>query len=301
MLRRAFTLTRSFTPLPLRKVYHTSGWAPIRTISSAIDRPDAEFVVERLQGHDEGIVVLSLNRPRVKNALGKQLMASFKDTLSSLRFDKSSRVIILRSIVDGAFCSGADLKERVEMQPKEVASFVHLLRTTFTDLETLPQPTIAAIDGIALGGGTELALACDLRVASKASKLGLPETGLAIIPGAGGSQRLPRLIGRARAKELIFTAAVIDSSRALSLGLIEHETEPGLAYLKALDIARQILTKGPVAIHMAKIAIDRGMDMDTTSGMILEQQCYAQVIPTQDRLEGLKAFKEKRVPKYTGM
>ncbi|KAN0024174.1 hypothetical protein ACTFIV_008574 [Dictyostelium citrinum] len=161
-------------------------------------------------------------------------------------------------------------------------------------------PTIAAIEGVAVGGGTEMVLACDFRIASKSSKMGLPETGLAIIPGAGGTQRLPRLIGIPRAKELIFTGAILDSKRALEIGLVQYETEKGEAFDKAIEIAKQILPKGPIAIRMAKQAIDRGMNVDQASGMIIEQASYAQVIPTKDRIEGLTAFKEKRKPIYKG-
>eukprot|EP01112_Ceratiomyxa_fruticulosa_P014869 TRINITY_DN4312_c0_g1_i1.p1 TRINITY_DN4312_c0_g1~~TRINITY_DN4312_c0_g1_i1.p1 ORF type:complete len:303 (+),score=65.70 TRINITY_DN4312_c0_g1_i1:65-973(+) len=286
-LRTAFSF-RSF-PLTTRRFFSTQTPAG-----------SEEITFERLQGEHEGIAVLSLNRPKVKNALGKQLISDFRQTLHDIRFDSTVRVVVLRSKVDGAFCSGADLKERATMQPQEVASFVHSLRSTFTEIESLPMPTIAAIEGIALGGGTELALSCDIRIASKSAKMGLPETGLAIIPGAGGTQRLPRLIGKALAKELIFTAEVLSSQRAKEIGLVEHEVETGEAYNKAIDLAKKMLKNGPIALRMAKIAIDKGMDMDIQSGMILEQQCYAQVIPTKDRLEGLLAFKEKRPPKYLG-
>jgi len=227
-------------------------------------------------------------------------MNSFREYLHELKFDKDTRVVILRSSDSGVFCAGADLKERATMTQPEVSQFVHSLRSAFTEMEQLPMPTIAAIDGVALGGGLELALACDLRVASSDSKLGLPETGLAIIPGAGGTQRLPRLIGAAKAKELIFTGEVLAAIKAQSLGVVQHVTDAGKSYDKALEIARQILPKGPIAIRMAKAAIDQGSGVDLTTGLFIEQACYAQVIPTKDRLEGLQAFKEKRPPKYKG-
>ncbi|ORY51264.1 ClpP/crotonase [Rhizoclosmatium globosum] len=247
----------------------------------------------------EGIAVVSFNRPSTRNALGKTFMSQFRKGLAELRFDDSVRVVIVRSLVDRVFCAGADLKERAQMSPSEVSRFVHSLRASFAELEALPMPTIAAIDGAALGGGLEVALAADLRVAGAAAKLGLPETKLAIIPGAGGTQRLPRLVGLARAKELVFTGRVLDAKAAEKYGLVNVAVD-GVAYEKALEIAREILPAGPVATRMAKLAIDKGMQVDISSGMAIEQGCYAQIIPTEDRLEGLRAFREKRTPVYKG-
>ena len=259
-----------------------------------------ELRVERLLGGDAGIVLLGLDRPASRNALGRQLLAEFGEALSALRFDPELRVVILHSLVPGVFCAGADLKERAVMPPQEVAAFVHGLRSAFTELEDLPMPVIAAIEGAALGGGLELALACDLRVAGMDARLGLPETSLAIIPGAGGTQRLPRLIGRSKAKELIFTARRIGAEEARALGLVDHAAPVGQALDKALELAREILPNGPVAVRMAKQAVDRGLEVDRNTGLALEQACYAQVIPTEDRLEGLAAFREKRKPVFKG-
>jgi methylglutaconyl-CoA hydratase len=181
-----------------------------------------------------------------------------------------------------------------------VAAFVHGLRAAFTEVEDLPMPVIAALEGAALGGGLELALACDFRVVGAEARLGLPETGLAIIPGAGGTQRLPRLIGKARAKELIFTGRRIGAQEAERLGLAEYTVGAGLALEKARALAREILPNGPIALRMAKQAVNRGVEVDRETGLALEQACYAQVIPTKDRLEGLQAFREKRKPVYRG-
>ncbi|XP_047557168.1 methylglutaconyl-CoA hydratase, mitochondrial isoform X7 [Lutra lutra] len=168
----------------------------------------------------------------------------------------------------------------------------------------LPVPTIAAIDGLALGGGLELALACDIRVAASSAKMGLVETKLAIIPGGGGTQRLPRAIGVSLAKELIFSARVLDGQEAKAVGLISHVLEQNpegdAAYRKALDLAREFLPQGPVAMRVAKLAINQGMEVDLVTGLAIEEACYAQTIPTKDRLEGLLAFKEKRSPRYKG-
>ncbi|GAM22025.1 hypothetical protein SAMD00019534_052000 [Acytostelium subglobosum LB1] len=259
-----------------------------------------ECTLERLSGKDAGISVISFNRAPVKNAIGANLLKLFKSHLQTLRFDNTTRVVLLRSTVPGIFCAGADLKERAQMSQQQASEFVYDLRSSFTDLEVMPMPTIAVMEGAALGGGMEMAISCDFRVASKSSRMGLPETGLAIIPGAGGTQRLPRLIGPALAKELIFTGEILNSQRAKEIGLIQHETEPNEAYNKALELARLILPKGPIAIKVAKIAVDKGMNVDIATGMTIEQACYAQVIPTKDRTEGLTAFKEKRSPVYKG-
>lgn len=259
-----------------------------------------EVQLELLEEEDTGTAVMTLNRPTAKNALGRAMMDEFRSTLAAVRFNKDVRALILRSSVPGVFCAGADLKERATMSKVEVAAFVHMLRTSFAELSSLPMPTIAAIEGAALGGGLEMALACDFRLAGADAILGLPETGLAIIPGAGGTQRLPRLVGTARAKELIFTARKLTAAQAAEYGIIMRAVAAGRAYDSALDLARAILPQGPVAVRMAKAAIDAGMGVDLASGMTIEQACYAQVIPTADRLEGLNAFREKRKPVYKG-
>lgn len=165
-------------------------------------------------------------------------------------------------------------------------------------------PVIGALDGAALGGGLEMALACDIRTAAANAKLGLVETRLAIIPGAGGTQRLPRVLSPSLAKELIFTARVFTGAEAKEMGICNHSVEQNstkdAAFLKALEIAREILPNGPIGVRMAKKAIDKGINVDLTSGYAIEEACYAQVIPTKDRLEGLKAFAEKRKPSYKG-
>jgi len=167
--------------------------------------------------------------------------------------------------------------------------------------QALPIPTIAVIEGAALGGGLELALSCDLRICGENAVLGMPETGLAIIPGAGGTQRLPRIVGRSRAKELILTGRRCDAAEAVMMGLANYCVPAGEAYQKALDIAREITQKGPLGIRMAKKAINQGMEVaDMSSALAVEGECYEQLLHTQDRLEALVAFAEKRKPVYKG-
>lgn len=186
------------------------------------------------------------------------------------------------------------------MTQHEAAEFVNAIRRTMSDLQALPIPTIAAIDGYALGGGAELALACDLRVAGPQASFAFPEAQLGIIPGAGGTQRLPRLIGVSKAKELIFTCRKVAGLEAVDIGMAEHGVSEGLAFDKALDLAKAISQSAPLSLRMAKEAINQGYNMDLSSGLKLEEACYAQLLPTKDRLEGLKAFAEKRPPRYMG-
>jgi len=247
----------------------------------------------------EGVLVIALDKPDTRNALSRQMLSELSDALEHAR-TSSPRVVIFESLVPKVFCAGADLKERKTMGPDEVADFVRNLRATFSAVENLPMPTIAAIEGAALGGGLELALACDMRVAGAASKLGLPETGLAIIPGAGGTQRLPRVVGLPKAKELVFTASILNSTDAQSIGLVNYAVDQGAALDKALELSALIVPRGPIAVRLAKLAMSRGMDVDRASGFAFEEACYAQVIPTEDRLEGLAAFAEKRKPVYKG-
>lgn len=211
-----------------------------------------EIVLKYLDGKDNGIVVLGLNRPRVCNALGKTLVSQLHDAISSIREDSKLRVLIIRSLVPKVFCAGADLRERARMDNAEVSKFVSILRNMTSNIETLPTPVISALDGSALGGGLEIALATDIRVAASEAKMGLVETKWAIIPGAGGTQRLPRIIGSAKAKELIYTARILNGEEAMKIGLV-NEVVPqnkngDAAYQAALSIAREILPNGPIGV-----------------------------------------------------
>ncbi|OIK10365.1 enoyl-CoA hydratase [Bacillus sp. MUM 116] len=254
----------------------------------------------KVSTREDGIVVISLNRPEAANALSTNLLEELKTILESCKFDSAVRCVIITGAGEKAFCAGADLKERAGMDAQMVKKTVSLIRECVNSLETLPQPVIAAVNGAAFGGGTELALACDIRIASETANFGLTETSLGIIPGAGGTQRLPRLVGKGRAKELIYTARRIDAKEAKEIGLVEYVERPESLLDKALEIAGQIVKNGPIAIRQAKFAIDKGYDVDLATGLSIEQNAYEVTIPTKDRLEGLQAFKEKRKPVYKG-
>ena len=253
-----------------------------------------------LSEEEDGIVTLTLNRPKVMNCLNFELLHALKEQVDKLRFKPATRVIIITAAGEKAFCAGADLKERATLTPIQVKEYIFTIRDLFATIENLNKPVIAAVNGIALGGGTELALASDIRIASTNASLGLTETRLAIIPGAGGTQRLPRLVGKGKAKELIFTGRRVDAAEALDIGLVNSVCEPEALLGECRKMAAMICETGPVAIEQAKYAINYGLETDLNTGMAIESNAYWVCIPTQDRLEGLAAFKEKRKPVYKG-
>jgi enoyl-CoA hydratase/carnithine racemase len=253
-----------------------------------------------LTDQQDGVAVITLNRPEVMNSFNFALLHALAAEISAIRFDSSVRVIIITGAGDRAFCSGADLKERATLTPVQVKEYIFTIRNLFTAIEQLNKPVIAAVNGVALGGGTELALASDIRIASKSATMGLTETRLAIIPGAGGTQRLPRLVGKGKAKELIFTGRRITATEAAAIGLVNQVCEPGSLIDTCRQMAAQICETGPVAIEQAKYAINFGMETDLSTGLAIESNAYWVCIPTEDRLEGLAAFKEKRKPVYKG-
>ncbi len=253
-----------------------------------------------LSEEQNGIMVLTLNRPEVMNSFNFALVHALSDRIGSLRFRPDIRVIILTGAGDKAFCAGADLKERVTYTDIQVKEFITTIRDLFSEIENLNQPVIAAINGVALGGGTELALASDIRIASEDASMGLTETRLAIIPGGGGTQRLPRLVGRSKAKEMIFTGRRVSAKEALDMGLVNKVSPKKDLLAKAQAMATLICESGPIAVAQAKYAINKGLETDLNTGLAIESNAYWLTIPTQDRLEGLAAFREKRKPVYKG-
>ena len=253
-----------------------------------------------LRREEEGILTLTLNRPEVMNSLNFELLHRLRDQVDQVRHRRDVRVIVITGSGEKAFCSGADLKERAGLPPEKVKEFIFTIRNLFTAIEQLGMPVIAAVNGVALGGGTELALACDIRIAATAATLGLTETRLAIIPGAGGTQRLPRLIGRGKAKELIFTGRRVESAEALQIGLVNRVVPPEALIDECRRMAAMICETGPIAIEQAKYAINHGLETDLATGLAIESAAYWVTIPTEDRLEGLTAFREKRKPVYKG-
>ncbi|KAK4898164.1 hypothetical protein LTS10_002178 [Elasticomyces elasticus] len=260
--------------------------------------------------HSGSIAVLSLNRHRARNALSRQLLSELSGVIEGLHAEAgkgSTRALIVASESDDAFCAGADLKERLTFTPEDTQAFLKSLRTTFTRLSTLPIPTISAVSSTAFGGGLELALCTNFRVMSSTATVGLPETRLAIVPGAGGTYRLPALIGENRARDLILTGRRVSGPEAYFLGLADRlvqvsEEEQkqsgvarGLVMDQAVEMANTICEGGPVAIRAAMQALS-----NWRHGEASENAAYDMVLPTQDRNEALKAFGEKRKPVFSG-
>jgi len=213
--------------------------------------------------------LLILNRPEVFNAVDRSLLQSMRDLLAEIRSNRDIRVVVITGSGDKAFCSGADLKERKTMSHQEVQAFINNIRETFTMIEHLPQPVIAAINGIALGGGTELALACDLRIMAENAAMGLTETSLGIIPGAGGTQRLPRIVGKGVAKDLIFSARRVGAEEAVRIGLVNRVSVQSELLDQAISWANEIAQNAPIALAQAKWAINQGMEVNLAAGLEL--------------------------------
>lgn len=252
---------------------------------------------ELLEG---SIGLITLSRPEAANAMSVQLLHELSDTLDQINGDPAVRVVLLTGEGEKAFCAGADLKERKGMSDRQVKQIVQLIGATVAKVETLAQPVIAVLNGVAFGGGLELALACDLRIAATHVKLGLTETSLGIIPGAGGTQRLPRLIGLGKAKELIYTARRLSAKEAEKYGIIEYVYEGHEVLDKAQQLALEMAKNAPLSLVQAKVAINQGVEVDLATGLKIESLAYSALIPTEDRLEGLLAFQEKRAPQYSG-
>ncbi len=249
----------------------------------------------------DGIAVLTLNRPPV-NALNRVMVGELGRWLEQARerIEKDElRVVILQG-AGKHFCAGADLKERQHVPEEQVGQLVATIRETFQKFAELPVPTIAAVHGAALGGGLELALAADCRILSEGAKVGLPETSLAIIPGAGGTQRLARLIGYSRALYWITSARSFSAKEALQQGVANWVVPRSDLLPEALEIAGRIARNGPVAVRAAKLALLKGASLPLDKALEVEKTYYEKTIYTEDRLEGIRAFLEKRVPKYKG-
>ena len=248
---------------------------------------------------DDGVCCLLLKNPPV-NALSRVVLAELADHLSAMTAEPGVRAVVLAG--DGPnFSAGADLKEMATTDVAEGPAVLRRAVATFRALAELPVPTVAAVHGLAVGGGLELALACDLRVADDSAKFGAPEAGYGLMPAFGGTQRLPRLIGPAKAKELIFTGALVPAPEALRIGLVNRVVSGGQELRAARDLAHTIGQRAPRAIRAAKRAIELGADLELAEGLGLESRLFAEeVLPSHDLAEGIRAFVERRPPKFTG-
>lgn len=245
------------------------------------------------------VAIITINRPEKRNALNIKTREEGAAILDELRTDDSVGVVVFTGAGDKAFVAGADIAEfagRTANMQREVM----LGRSLFTAVDTFPKPIIAMINGYCLGGGCELALACDIRVASETASFGQPEINLGIIPGGGGTQRLPRLVGEGKAMELILTGEIIDAKTAFAIGLVNHVVPPDQLEAKTMEIAGRMADKGPIALRMAKEAVKLASRSNLDEGLKREVDLFALCFATEDKDEGVKAFLEKRKPEFKG-
>ena len=255
----------------------------------------------RLENPEEGIRVLSVDRPEKLNALNSDVLDQLGEAVDAAASDPALRCLVLTGAGEKAFIAGADIGELAKLTPVEGREHSRRGQALLDRIESLPAPTIAAINGYAYGGGLELAMACTIRVASENARMGLPETSLGILPGYGGTQRLARHVGRARAFELVLTSEKgLTAAEAERIGLVNRVVPAGQALPAAMEIARKIRANGPTACRYALEAIRRGLDMPLSEGQVLEATLFGLCAATEDMKEGMTAFLEKRPPKFTG-
>ncbi len=249
---------------------------------------------------ENGVATIAINRPKALNALNLATLTELKDVVEKIAVDKAVQVVIITGAGEKSFVAGADIVEMSTKNAVEGRVWGQVGQNIFTEIENLPQPVIAAVNGFALGGGCELACACDIRYASENAKFGQPEVGLGITPGFGGTQRLTRVVGRGHAKELIYTANIIDAQEALRIGLVNKVVPQAELMDVVMKVAKTITKKAPVAVQLAKAAINRGINCDVVTGISYEAEVFGLCFATADQKEGMKAFIEKRKPTFEG-
>jgi len=255
----------------------------------------------RVDAIDAQVARVTLNRPDVLNALDTRMGEALGEAFSSLANDArrgTIRAVVLTGAGDRAFCAGADLKERLGIGDETWRRQHEVFETAVAEIAACPSPVIAAVNGVALGGGNEIALACDFIIASETARFGQPEVTRGIMPGLGGTQHLPRRVGISRAKELLYTGRLIDAREALDWGLVNHVVAPGDLMPRAIAFARTIATNGPAAVRHVKAAVNAGLALPIQDALACERSHYNRVIETGDRLEGIAAFNEKRPPRF---
>ncbi|HRY13391.1 MAG TPA: short-chain-enoyl-CoA hydratase [Syntrophomonadaceae bacterium] len=249
---------------------------------------------------EDYLAILTINRPKALNALNGDTLYELEAAIKDIKADDNIKVVILTGSGEKSFVAGADITFMLPLSPAEGRFFADFGEKVFRSMELLEKPIIAAVNGFALGGGCELAMACDIRLASEKAIFGQPEVGLGIIPGFGGTQRLPRLIGEGRAKELIYTADNVSAAEAFRLGLVNHVCPPDQLMDEARKMAKKIASKAPLAVGYAKFAIGKGMQVDIDTAMSIESDMFGMSCATADKFEGMTAFVEKRKANFQG-
>jgi len=247
-----------------------------------------------------GIATVWVNRPEALNALNTKVLEELECAFYELEKDDKVGIVILTGSGEKAFVAGADIKEMEGKTPIDMRGFTQLGHRVMRNIENLSKVVIAAVNGFALGGGCELALACDIRIASEKAKLGVPEVNLGIFPGFGGTQRLPRLVGRGKACEFVFTGDMVDANEAHRIGLVNNVVPHDKLMEESVALAKKILEKGPVAIRLAKSSINKALETGLSAGLAYEIEAVSLTFSTEDKKEGLKAFIEKRKPEFKG-
>jgi enoyl-CoA hydratase len=248
----------------------------------------------------EHIAKITINRPQQLNALNIELLKELECAVYEVKEDPELYVLIITGAGEKAFVAGADITGMKDMTVKEAIEFASMGQRVFNSIENLPIPVIAVVNGFALGGGCELALACDIVIASRDAKFGQPEVNLGVIPGFGGTQRLPRVVSKNKAKELIFTGDMITADEAMEIGMVNKVVDGGKLMEEAEAMAKKILSRGPVAVKYAKRAINYGIEAGLYPGLELEKTLFANLFVTEDQREGMRAFVEKRKPVFKG-
>ncbi len=249
---------------------------------------------------EDAVAVVTINRPKALNALNSDVLSELSQAFAEFAQDKSIGAVVITGAGEKSFVAGADITQMKDFNALQGRNFSMLGQKVFNQIADLPQPVIAGINGFALGGGCELAMACDIRIAGENAKFGQPEVGLGITAGFGGTQRLSRLVGRGKAKELLFTGDIIGAQEALAIGLVERVVPAAKVKTYALELARNILSKSPVAVQLTKAAVNKGLDMDLANGQHYEAEVFGLCFSTADQKEGMTAFVEKRKAEFTG-
>jgi enoyl-CoA hydratase len=257
-----------------------------------------EFISYEREPNNIGI--LKINRPNVLNALNWDTLGELREFLEDVMPKEELKALIITGAGDKAFVAGADIAQMNEMKERDFQDYVDYAHRVYELIENEPCPSIAAINGYALGGGCELALACDIRIASEKARLGFPEVKLGIFPGWGGTQRVTRVLGLGKTKELVFTGEMVNAEEALRIGLVERVVPHGEIMNEAKKLAGEIAKRGPIAVRLSKTAINAGSEMDLQKALLLEKTLVSLCFDSQDRIEGMKAFLEKREPTFTG-
>lgn len=243
---------------------------------------------------ENGIAEVTINRPKALNALNSETLKELGSVINDISVNDNIKAVIITGSGEKSFVAGADIAQMSKLNSIEATKFSRLAQNVFSQIEDLPKLVIAAVNGFALGGGCELAMSCDIRFASKKAKFGQPEVNLGILPSFGGTQRLPRLVGKGIAKELIFSADMISSDEAYRIGLVNKIYEPDELLSKSKEFAQKVMNKSPWGVKLAKASINNGLDVDLEAGLKYEANSFGLCFSTEDQKEGMKAFLEKR-------